>query len=96
MDTSGNFLHDFNMKLVEDLTYIPWGLISYWLELKQVASMKAWNTDSKLGTLVHFPRMEIERPFQRPFLPREGKSKAWLAQWQNDFMKLEAVTFLEN
>lgn len=58
--------------------------------------MKAWNTDSELETLVHFPGMEIERPFQRHFLPRERKSKAPLAWSQNDFVKLEAVTFLEN
>jgi hypothetical protein len=34
--------------------------------------------------------------FQRNFLPREGKNKASLAQLENNFMKLEAVTFLES
>lgn len=51
---SGNSLPDFGIQTVQNLKYTPQGLFYYWLELKQVAYMKAWGTDRKLETQKYF------------------------------------------
>ena len=61
---SGNSLLDLGMQSVQNLKCTPQGLFSYWFKLKEVAHMKAWGTDRKLGTPTIFLSDENKKQLQ--------------------------------